>query len=172
MTSASSSPSSQASSASVASAIETSISDDGSQVVYSTQAGGCDFSTDAIIPTDACRPDEIVAARALVDRIHVDDRIRDYVVDLVIATRDPDAAGVQLGDLVDYGASPRASIALLLVAKSRAFLDGRGFVVPQDVKDAAPDVLRHRLGLSYEAEAEGRTADDVVRALLDHVPVP
>lgn len=126
-----------------------------------------DLTVDAVLT-----PEEIVAARALIDRIHVDDRIRDYVVDLVIATRDPAAAGVPLGELVEYGASPRASIALLLVAKSRAFLDGRGYVVPQDVKDAAPDVLRHRLGLSYEAEAEGRNADDLVRALLDHVPVP
>jgi MoxR-like ATPase len=126
-----------------------------------------DLTVDAVLS-----PEQIVAARALVDRIHVDDRIRDYVVDLVIATRDPAAVGVPLGELVEYGASPRASIALLLVAKSRAFLDGRGYVVPQDVKDAAPDVLRHRLGLSYEAEAEGRTADDIVRALLDHVPVP
>ncbi len=126
-----------------------------------------DLTVDAVLT-----PEQIVAARALIDRIHVDDRIRDYVVDLVIATRDPGAIGVPLGELVEYGASPRASIALLLVAKSRAFLDGRGYVVPQDVKDAAPDVLRHRLGLSYEAEAEGRTADDLVRALLDHVPVP
>ncbi|MFM1832129.1 MAG: hypothetical protein RLZZ461_445 [Planctomycetota bacterium] len=126
-----------------------------------------DLTVDAVLS-----PEQIVAARELVDRIHVDDRIRDYVVDLVIATRDPGAIGVPLGELVEYGASPRASIALLLVAKSRAFLDGRGYVVPQDVKDAAPDVLRHRLGLSYEAEAEGRTADDIVRALLDHVPVP
>jgi len=126
-----------------------------------------DLTVDAVLS-----PEQIVAARDLVDRIHVDDRIRDYVVDLVIATRDPGAVGVPLGELVEYGASPRASIALLLVAKSRAFLDGRGYVVPQDVKDAAPDVLRHRLGLSYEAEAEGRTADDIVRALLDHVPVP
>jgi MoxR-like ATPase len=126
-----------------------------------------DLTVDAVLS-----PEQIIAARALIDRIHVDERIRDYVVDLVIATRDPDAVGVSLGELVEYGASPRASIALLLVAKSRAFLDGRGYVVPQDVKDAAPDVLRHRLGLSYEAEAEGRTADDIVRALLDHVPVP
>ena len=93
-------------------------------------------------------------------------------MNLVIATRDPEAAGLEVGDLVEFGASPRASIALLLVAKARAFLDGRGYVVPQDVKDAAPDVLRHRIGLSYEAEAEEKTADDIVNALLEHVPVP
>ncbi|MFB0984827.1 MAG: MoxR family ATPase [Phycisphaerales bacterium] len=117
-------------------------------------------------------PSDIARARALVDQIHVDDRIRDYVVNLVVATRDPAAAGLDFADLVEFGASPRATIALLLVAKARAFLAGRGYVVPQDVKDAAPDVLRHRLGLSYEAEAEEKTADDLVSALLDHVPVP
>ena len=116
--------------------------------------------------------DQIAAARALVDRVHVDDRICDYVVNLVIATRDPEAAGLEVGDLVEFGASPRASIALLLVAKARAFLDGRGYVVPQDVKDSAPDVLRHRLGLTYEAEAEETSADDIVSTLLDHIPVP
>lgn len=116
--------------------------------------------------------EQIAKARALVDRIHVDDRICDYVVNLVVATRDPESAGLDVGDLVEFGASPRASIALLLVAKARAFLDGRGYVVPQDVKDSAPDVLRHRLGLTYEAEAEEKTADDIVHALLDHIPVP
>jgi MoxR-like ATPase len=75
-------------------------------------------------------------------------------------------------DLVQYGASPRATLALAQAARAKAFLDGRGFVVPQDVKDVAPAVLRHRLGLSYEAEALEKTSDDVVRALLEHVPVP
>jgi len=117
-------------------------------------------------------PADIAHARELVDRIHVDDRIRDYVVDLVVATRDPGAAGLRFTELLDFGASPRATIALVLVAKARAFLAGRGYVVPQDVKDAAPDVLRHRLGLSYEAEAEERTADDLISEMLDHVPVP
>jgi MoxR-like ATPase len=117
-------------------------------------------------------PAQITTARDVLDRIHVDDRIRDYVVDLVVATRDPAAAGLAFGELVDFGASPRASIALVLVARAKAFLDGRGYVVPQDVKDAAPDVLRHRIGLSYEAEAEEKTADDIVAALLDHIPVP
>ena len=126
-----------------------------------------DLEVDAVLD-----PEQIVAARAVIDRIHVDERIRDYVVDLVIATRDPSAAGLPFGELVEFGASPRASIALILVAKAKAFLDGRGYVVPQDVKDAAPPVLRHRIGLSYEAEAEERTADDIVNALLEHVPVP
>ena len=126
-----------------------------------------DMEIDAVLD-----PEQIVSARGVIDRIHVDDRIRDYVVDLVIATRDPSQAGLRFGELVDFGASPRASIALILVAKAKAFLDGRGYVVPQDVKDAAPPVLRHRIGLSYEAEAEDRSADDIVNALLEHVPVP
>ena len=126
-----------------------------------------DLQIEAVI-----EPADIAHARELVDRIHVDDRIRDYVVDLVVATRDPGAAGLRFTELLDFGASPRATIALVLVAKARAFLAGRGYVVPQDVKDAAPDVLRHRLGLSYEAEAEERTADDLISEILDHVPVP
>jgi len=126
-----------------------------------------DLEIEAVI-----EPADIAHARELVDRIHVDDRIRDYVVDLVVATRDPGAAGLRFTELLDFGASPRATIALVLVAKARAFLAGRGYVVPQDVKDAAPDVLRHRLGLSYEAEAEERTADDLISEMLDHVPVP
>ena len=117
-------------------------------------------------------PQQITAAREVIDAIHVDERIRDYVVNLVVATREPETYGVPVGDLIEFGASPRASIALLLVAKARAFLDGRGYVVPQDIKDSAPDVLRHRIGLSYEAEAEEKTTDDVISSLLDHVPVP
>ena len=126
-----------------------------------------DLEVEAVI-----EPSDIAHARTLIDRIHVDDRIRDYVVDLVVATREPGGAGLRFAELLDFGASPRATIALVLVAKARAFLAGRGYVVPQDVKDAAPDVLRHRLGLSYEAEAEERTADDLISEMLDHVPVP
>ena len=117
-------------------------------------------------------PQQIRAAREVVDSIHVDDSIKDYVVSLVCASRDPAAFKVPVKDLVQYGASPRATIALAQAARAKAFLDGRGFVVPQDVKDVAPAVMRHRLGLSYEAEALEKTSDDVVRALLEHVPVP
>lgn len=117
-------------------------------------------------------PTDIKAARALVDQIFIDDRMKDYIVELVLSTRDPKRHKVPIDGLVQYGCSPRATIALTLVAKAKAFLDGRGYVVPQDVKDIAPNVLRHRLGLSYEAEAEEKTADDIVRLLLDHVPVP
>ena len=117
-------------------------------------------------------PAQIRAARAIVDEIFVDDSIKDYIVSLVVASRDPAAFKVPVKDLVQYGASPRATLALAQAARAKAFLDGRGFVVPQDVKDVAPAVLRHRLGLSYEAEALEKTSDDVVRALLEHVPVP
>jgi MoxR-like ATPase len=117
-------------------------------------------------------PDHISVARRLVDQIYIDDRIKDYVVDLVCATRDPAAYQLPLTELIQYGASPRATIFLTLGAKASAFLEGRGFVTPQDVKNVAMDVLRHRVIITYEAEAEDKTAEDVVQQILDHVPVP
>ncbi len=117
--------------------------------------------------------DEILEARKTVDQIYVDDKIKDYVVDVVHATRHPAEYGVEGGEtLIDFGASPRATIALTLAARARAFLDGRGYVTPQDVKSIGRDVLRHRIIPSYEAEAEGLTSDDLVARVLDHVPVP
>jgi len=118
------------------------------------------------------QPSQISDARAVIDRIHVDERIKDYIVDLVVATRTPGASGVPISDLVEFGASPRATINLTLAAKARAFLEGRPYVVPQDIKDVAHEVLRHRLILTYEAEAEEKTTDDLISILLDHVPVP
>ncbi len=115
---------------------------------------------------------EIARARSLVDEIYMDDKIKDYIVDLTFATRDPAAFGLPIADWVQYGASPRATLALAVGAKASAFLAGRGFVTPQDVKSIAPDVLRHRVIVTYEAEAEEKTSEDVVRAVLDHVPVP
>ncbi|HKQ48303.1 MAG TPA: MoxR family ATPase [Phycisphaerae bacterium] len=117
-------------------------------------------------------PDDIVRARQAVDEIYIDDKIKDYIVSLVIATRDPAAFKLDLKGLIQYGASPRATIMLTLGAKAGAFLAGRGFVTPQDVKDIAPAVLRHRVIISYEAEAEEQTSDDIVKTILDHVPVP
>mgnify|MGYP001390414474 CR=1 FL=1 len=118
-------------------------------------------------------PEEILRARQVVDSIYVDEKIRDYVVDVVHATRDPEAYGLKkLRRLIEFGASPRASIALTIAARAMAFLDGRGFVTPQDVKTIAPDVLRHRVIVGYEGEAEGVSSDDVVRETLDHVPAP
>jgi len=117
-------------------------------------------------------PGDIAKARRLVDEIYMDDKIKDYIVDLVFATRDPAAARVPVVDLIQYGASPRATIALTVTAKASAFLAGRGYVTPQDVKGVAMDVLRHRVIVTYEAEAEEKTSEDVVQAVLDHVPVP
>ena len=117
-------------------------------------------------------PEDIVKARQTVDEIYIDDKIKDYIVSLVTATRDPAAFDLNLKDLIQYGASPRATIMLTLGAKACAFLAGRGFVTPQDVKDVAPAVLRHRVIITYEAEAEEKTSDEIVKTILDHVPVP
>jgi MoxR-like ATPase len=117
-------------------------------------------------------PDEILEARTLVDQIYVDDKIKDYIVTLVFATREPAAQGLDLAPLIQYGASPRATLALTLAAKANAFLNGRGYVTPQDVKTIGPDVLRHRVIVTYEAEAEDIDADEIVRRVFDGVPVP
>ncbi len=117
-------------------------------------------------------PEDIKAAREVVDEVYIDDRIKDYIVELTFATRDPAAAGIDIADWVQFGASPRATLAMTVGARACAFLDGRGYVTPQDVKDIAPDVLRHRIIITYEAEAEEKTSEDVVRAVLDHVAVP
>jgi len=117
-------------------------------------------------------PESIRTARETIDRIHLDDRVKDYIVELVISTREPSRHSVPIEGLVDFGGSPRATIALTLAARANAFLAGRGYVLPQDVKDIAHTVLRHRVILSYEAEAEELTSDDIIDRLLDHVPVP
>ena len=116
--------------------------------------------------------DDIASARKLIDQIYVDDQIADYIVELVQMSRTPKKVSEELAEFVEYGASPRATLALTLCAKANAFLDGRGYVTPQDVKDLAHDVLRHRIATTYEAEAEGKTSDDVVAAILDFVQVP
>jgi MoxR-like ATPase len=117
-------------------------------------------------------PEEVVTARKLIDEIYVDERVSKYIVDLVIATREPESYGLSLEHLIQYGASPRASINLTLAAKANAFLAGRGYVTPQDVKDMAYDVLRHRVILTYEAEAEELTSVDVIDKILGQVQVP
>src|SRR3989475_2106344 len=115
---------------------------------------------------------EILAARSLVDQIYIDDKIKDYVVNIVFATREPQAYQLDLAPLIEYGASPRATLYLTLAAKAHAFLQGRGYVTPQDVKSIGPDVLRHRVIVTYEAEAEEIDADEVVKRVLHGVPVP
>ena len=118
-------------------------------------------------------PAQVLAARAVLDDVHVDDRLLTYVTDLLVATRDPATAGLAgLAPLILYGASPRAGIALIRAARARAFLDGRGFVTPQDVRTVGLDVLRHRVITTYEAEAEGVSSEQVVGEVFDHVAVP
>ena len=122
--------------------------------------------------TPVATPGDILAARRVVNAIYMDGKIKDYIVALVHATRDPGHYRLDLAHLIDSGASPRATLSLKVVARGLAFLAGRGYVTPDDVKAAAMDVMRHRLRLSYEAEAEGITSEDIIRKILDTVPVP
>jgi MoxR-like ATPase len=115
---------------------------------------------------------DLEALRQGVDAVYVDGKVKPYVVDVVRATRHPAEYGLELAGLLQHGASPRATVALLRAAKGHAFLAGRGYVTPEDVKGMAPDVLRHRLMLSYEAEAEELRPDEIIRRVLDHLPVP
>lgn len=112
------------------------------------------------------------SARAALGDIHMEDRLVDYIVRLIRATRQPDEFKLEFGPMISYGASPRASIWLEAASRAYAFLSGRGYVTPQDVKSMAPEVLRHRILLSYEAEAEGKTTDDIIHILLERVEVP
>jgi MoxR-like ATPase len=117
-------------------------------------------------------PQEILEACELVDAIHIEDKLADYIVDLILATRKPSDYRLDIGRYLQYGASPRASIWLNKCARAHAFLAGRAYVTPQDVKTIAPDVLRHRIILSYEAEAEDMNSDNLLRQLLDQIEVP
>ena len=130
-------------------------------------------SGDAIDVQAVATPEQILAARKRVAHMQLDDRIVDYIVDLVHATRAPaDAKLADLVPLIEYGASPRATISLAQASRAHAFLRGREFVTPDDVKAMAPDVLRHRVLLTYEAEAENVTSDQVITRVLDAVPSP
>jgi MoxR-like ATPase len=122
--------------------------------------------------TTVINPADILKARDLVNDIYVDDKVKDYIVDIVCATRDPQEYKIDLSDLIQLGASPRATIALTLSAKAHAFLQGRGYVTPQDVKSIGMDVLRHRVAITYEAEAEDKTSEFIVQKIFDELPVP
>ena len=122
--------------------------------------------------TPKVRPEEIAQARTVVNRVFVDDQIKNYIVDIVQATRDPAAYRLDLVGMIRYGASPRGTINLTLAARAYAFLQGRNYVTPHDVKTVAPDVLRHRVIITYEAEAENVTSDRVVARILNAIPVP
>ena len=117
-------------------------------------------------------PDTILDARKLVEQIYIDDRVKDYIVDLVHATRDPGRLNADLANYVQFGASPRATISLALAAKAAAYLEGRAFVTPQDIKNIGFDVLRHRVITSYEADAEEISSEDIIQKIFDSVPVP
>jgi len=116
--------------------------------------------------------DDIIAARRVVNSVYVDEKLRDYIVDIVLATRDPKRYGIDLNGYVRYGASPRATIALTMAARAWAFINGRGYVTPQDVKTFALDVLRHRVAVSYEAEAENISSENIITKVLETLPVP
>jgi MoxR-like ATPase len=119
------------------------------------------------------RPEDLLYARQVVNQIYVDEKIKEYILDLIFATREPSRSGlVDLEPLIEYGASPRATIYMVMAARAHAFLKGRGFVTPEDIKQIAPDILRHRLVVSYEAEAEEITSTVIVQRILDQIEVP
>ncbi len=125
-----------------------------------------------LVPRPVVSAAQILDARHVVSALYVDDKIRDYIVDLVLATRPPIAAAFDLNGYIQNGASPRATIALTLGARAVAFLNGRHFVIPQDVKTIALDVLRHRVSVTYEAEAENISSENVIEKILNTLPVP
>ena len=115
----------------------------------------------------------IFRSRKLVDGIYLDEKLKGYLVDVVLATRNPDSYGAsELGAFIRFGASPRATISLALASKAVAFMNGRSFVTPQDIKDVGLDVLRHRIIVTYEAEAENVTSDDIIKKIFETIPVP
>ncbi len=117
-------------------------------------------------------PPDIIRLRALADDIYMDEKIEEYILNIVEATRNPAAYGLEMADLIRYGGSPRATIFLAMAAKAQALLEDRGYVTPQDVKSVGMDVLRHRVIVSYEAEAEEQTSEDLVQKIFDTVEVP
>jgi len=116
--------------------------------------------------------EEIVRTRKLVDQVHVDEKVRDYIVHIVFATRNPEKYKLDLKHLIQFGTSPRATIYLTVAAKAWALLQGRTYVTPEDIKSIGPDVLRHRIILSYEAEAQAVTTDDIIKRIFNTIPVP
>jgi MoxR-like ATPase len=143
-------------------------SKDDELVILDRMAGiNADLGVNAVLS-----PEDILALQQTVDQIYVDTKIKNYVLDLVHATRRPADYGLDLGPLIQFGASPRATLFLIRAAKGQAFLDGRGYVTPQDVKTVAPDVLRHRILVTYEAEAEEVTAEAIVEKILAGIPAP
>ncbi|MFH1678335.1 MAG: MoxR family ATPase [Candidatus Omnitrophota bacterium] len=131
------------------------------------------FTDKEIQVSPVVMPEDIKRSRKVVNEIYMDEKLEKYIIDIVFATREPDKYKLSdLTNLIQYGASPRASIYLTLAAKAYAFIQGRGYVTPQDVKSIGPDVLRHRVIVSYEAEAEEKTSEDIIKRVFDEVEVP
>jgi MoxR-like ATPase len=130
-------------------------------------------STSLPVVTPVINPEQILRARERVKQVYVDDKIKNYVLNLVLTTRNPGTNGLSdLRSFITLGASPRAGINLILSARAHAFIQGRGFVTPEDIKQLAPDVLRHRIITSYEAEAENISSTDIIKRILDYTDVP
>lgn len=128
-------------------------------------------ATEAVKPVVSLK--EVLDVQQVVKKIYIDEKIENYIVDIVFATRDPKAYGLNdLKSLIEYGASPRASISLALAARAYAFLQGRGYVIPEDIKNICHDVLRHRIGLTYEAEANNISVDEIITEIIDKIEVP
>jgi len=137
------------------------------QILHRMARSAPDLTVNKVI-----EPADILRLRGLADEIYMDEKVEEYIVNVVEATRNPEAYGLQIRDLIRYGASPRATIFLAMASRTHAMLEGRGYVTPQDVKTIGMDVLRHRVIVSYEAEAEEKSSEDVVRQIFDAVEVP
>jgi MoxR-like ATPase len=119
------------------------------------------------------KPEDIIKARKLVQEVYIDEKIEKYILDIIFASRNPKEYGLdKLTDLISYGASPRATIALALGARAMAFMRRRGYVIPEDVRAICHDVLRHRIAVTYEAEAEELTSENIIHEILNSVEVP
>lgn len=141
--------------------------DEERQILDRMAATDIQFDIKAVI-----NPEDIFQVRNVVDEIYIDEKIKDYIVNIVCATREPDKYGIEMANFINYGASPRATIYLAVAAKAHAFVQQRGYVTPQDVKSIGPDVLRHRVIVSYEAEAEDKTSEDIIKTIFDSIEVP
>lgn len=130
------------------------------------------FTNKKISVKPVITPERIMETRKIVDEIYMDDKVKDYIIDLVFATRNPEDYKLDLGRYIEYGASPRATIYLTLASKAYAFMQERGYVTPQDVKSIGMDVLRHRVIITYEAEAEDMTSETIIQRIFDEVEVP
>jgi MoxR-like ATPase len=123
--------------------------------------------------TKVLKPEDILKAREVVRQVYMDEKIEQYIIDIVFATRNPEEYGLKkFNDLISFGGSPRASINLALAAKAYAFIKRRGYVIPEDVRAICKDILRHRIGVTYEAEAENITSEQIIDEILNHVEVP